>query len=167
MTLDWPTLLELAIPLVIALGATFAWDAWVRPASPSRFEPYAIRGAWQVDPISLLDQDLRRGRLTGAITAVHDQLLQELTLRHGMTAAEIARGSARLGGPPMPPTERACRVIRAMVATYGAASRTEDPRRTDLWSQWRRPVWRDKAERQFRAELAEAEAVWPTLVEAS
>lgn len=167
MTLDGATLLELAIPLAIALGAWFAWDAWVRPASPPRFQPYSIRRAWQVDPLALLDGDLRRGHLMGAITTVHDQLLRELTLRHGMTATEIAHGPAWLGRPSETPVERACRVVRAMVATYRIAGRAEDPQRTDLWSQWRRPVWRDAAERRFRAEFAEAEAVWPALSEAS
>ena len=167
MTLDWATAAELTIPLVLAVGAAFTWDAWAKLSSPPMFTPYAIRRGWQVDPLALLDQDLRQGHLTGAISAVHDQLLRELLEHHKMDPGVIAHGPSRLGRPGDSPTSRACRLVRSMVTTYGIASRAESARRDDLWAQWRRPAWRTAAERRFLVEFAEAEAVWPQLAEAS
>ena len=167
MTLGTATAVELALPLAAALVAAFAWDAWVRPVAPPRFQPYSIRPDWQVDPLAILDQDLRRGRLTVAIRVVHDRLLEALVEGGRVAPAEIGRYPARLGGPGQPPVERTCRLVRVMAATHRIAALAEDPRRTDLWSSWRRPAWRARAEQRFRAELAEAEMVWPELMGAT
>jgi len=159
VTLDWGTALELLIPLVIVVSAAFAWDAWSRPAAPPRFRPYAVRQGWQVDPLAFLDRDLRMGRLTTAILTVHDDLVRDLTQRRGLTASEIRATARRFGTPSPPSTVRACRTVLSLEQTYLLAARVEDPRRTDLWSEWRRPVWRLRARQRFSAELAEAQAL--------
>ena len=155
--------LAFGVPLLIALLTAIAWDLWSRPAEPPRFAAYTVRQGWKIDPIALLDQDLRLGRLTGAIFAVHDRLVRELTERHGLRPAEILRDILPLQQRRDPTIDRACRSVRALEVTYQIANRVEDPRRTDVWSQWRRPVWRSSARRRFQAELSEIESIWPVL----
>jgi len=57
--------------------------------------------------------------------------------------------------------------VRALEATYSLAYRVEDPFRTDLWSRWRRPVWRVRARQRFEKELSEVESLWPLLERSS
>lgn len=159
--------LVLAVPLLIAICSAFAWILWSRPASPPRFHGYAVRHGWQVDPNAWLDQDLRKGRLTGGILTVRDRLLLELTRGHHLSLRQVRR-PAILPRPKWDPVlDRACREVRALEATYSLAFRAEDPSRTDLWSRWRRPVWRTRARQRFEKELSEVESLWPTLSRSS
>lgn len=152
------------IPLLIAIGLTFGWLAWSRPANPPRFSGYAVRQDWQVDPMALLDRDLRAGRWTAGIIAVHDRLLAELTRGHRLTPAQIRRRFPRARRDPA--VDQACRALRSLEATYPIAYRAEDPARKDLWSRWRRPVWQERARREFQDELSQVEALWPLLEKA-
>jgi len=155
--------LVLAVPSVIAFLAAFSWDAWARPAVPPQFAGYVVRQGWRVDPIAVLDQDLRHEKLAGAVITVHDRLVRELTVRHGLTSREIARRGLPFGRRRDPLIDLACRKVRELETTYRIASRAEDSRRTDLWSRWRRPDWRANARRRFEAELSWIESVWSTL----
>jgi hypothetical protein len=157
----------LAVPLFLAFVAAFAWILWSRPAKPPRFRGYAVRLDWQVDPMARLDRDLRRGRLTGGIVAVRDRLLVELTEHRGLTPRDVRRLGGSAGARRTSPVERACQELRALEATYWIAYRAEDPLRRDVWSRWRRPVWRKRARREFAAELSEIESLWSLLETAS
>jgi hypothetical protein len=165
VSLDWPTAFELGIPVAFTIAAAILWDLWVHPASPPQFHGYAVRQGWQVDPNAILDRDLREGRLTGAIVAVHDQLIRELSGHRNLSRDEIRRHSSRLAPPNAPPVERACRAVRLLEKTYRLAAMVEDPRRTDLWSRWRRPVWRTRSRERYLSALTEANAIWPALTE--
>lgn len=157
------TSLVLGVPLLIAFFTALAWDFWSWPAEPPRFHGYTVRQSWKVDPLALLDQELRRERLTVAIVSVHDRLLRELTGRHGLTSREIL-GGLRISAKRRDPTvDRACRAARALETTYQLASRAEDPLRADVWSEWRRPAWRASARRRFDREFSEVESVLPIL----
>ncbi|MGD0588998.1 MAG: hypothetical protein ABSA63_09455 [Thermoplasmata archaeon] len=155
--------LLLAVPSVVAFLAAVGWDSWARPALPPRFTGYAVRQGWQVDPLAVLDQDLRHEKLTSAVVTVRDRLVRELTLGHGLTLHDIAT----VGRPFRPPRdasiETACRAIRRLDLVYEVASRAEDLRRTDLWSRWRRPAWRATARRRFEEELSVIRSVWAPL----
>jgi hypothetical protein len=167
VTFDWGTGFELAIPVLLAIAVALLWDLWIRPASPPRFQGYVVRQGWQVDPNAVLDRDLRNDRLTGAIVAVHEHLVRELADHRKLSRREIRRRSHRLGTPADPPVERACRAVRVLEWTYPLAVMVEDPHRTDLWSRWRRPLWRARARAEYLAALAESEAIWPALTEGS
>ena len=167
MTLNWSTGFELTIPLILAIGLALAWDSWHRPSSPPRLKAYAVRQGWQVDPVAFLDRDLRAGRLTTAVLSVRDQLWVELTGPHKLAPAEVRRRGSLLGPLTDPSVDRACRAVRALEREYQLAAKVEDPRRTDLWSTWRRPVWRERARSRFETTLAEVESLWPGLAGAS
>ncbi|MGA8664565.1 MAG: hypothetical protein WB809_05825 [Thermoplasmata archaeon] len=156
-----------AIAVGVSIFATFlafcGWATWSRPAEPPRFRGYAVRQGWKVDPIALLDQDLRRGRLAWAVTLVHDRLVHELTDRHGLTPREIVARTRPGPSGRLPAVDRACRVLVSLEATYQIAYRAEDPHRTDVWSAWRKPVWRAAARRRFENELTEVEGLWAPL----
>jgi len=155
----------LAIPFTVAIIAVFAWLLWSRPARPPQFQGYTVRRGWQVDPLSLLERDLQEGRLTAGILTVRDRLEHLLTERYSLTPPEIHEIFIRADRSPE--VVRACREVRALESTAAIASRVEDPRRTDLWSRWRRPVWRKRAYERFRTELSEIESLWPALEGAS
>jgi hypothetical protein len=157
----------LAVPLLIAIFCTFAWILWSRPASPPRFRGYAVRQGWQVDPMAWLDQDLRKGRLTGGIIVVRDRLLLELARGHHVSLRQARRSPLLHRAKRDSVVDRACRQVRALEATYSLAYRVEDPFRMDLWSRWRRPVWRERARRRFEKELSEAQSLWPLLERSS
>jgi len=163
MTADLSGPLVLELPILLALISVFAWTLWSRPAAPPRFHGYAVRQGWQVDPIAVLDQDLRQGRLTGGILAVRDRLLIELTQHHGLELAQIRRKFSFSRVPRTPEVTMACEAVRALEATYSVAYRAENPLLTDLWTRWRRPVWREQARRQFEKELSDVENLWPAL----
>jgi len=112
----------------------------------------------------VLDRDLREGRLTTAAVAVHDRLIGELSGRYRLTATEIRRAWWTFRHEPNPTVERACHLVSDLERTYLLAQRAEDPRRSDPWSRWRKPVWRAAARDRFSTELAEAETLWPALV---
>lgn len=158
--------LVLAVPLLLAIVAAFAWILVSRPAKPPRFRGYAVRQGWQVDPIALLDQDLRRERLTSGIIAVRDRLLLELTGRYRISLKEVRRSLLPVRSGRGPAVDEACREVRALEATYAIAYRVEDPLRTDLWSRWRRPAWREQARRRFEEELSAVETLWSRLEKA-
>jgi hypothetical protein len=153
----------LALPLVLAMGLAFAWILWSRPASPPRFHGYVVRQSWQIDPLAFLERDLREGQFTRGILSVRDRLLVELHERHGLSPTRVRRRlrSARVRQEPT--IERACQEVRALEKTYSIAFRAEDPSRTDLWSRWRKPVWRERARSRFEMELTEVETLWPLL----
>jgi len=155
--------LALGSALLLDLVVFFGWETGPHPAEPPRFVGYSVRQGWRVDPIALLDQDLRRARLTWAVTVVHDRLVGELTVRHGLNPVDIL--SSTLPSPRRrdPVIDRACRIVVALEETYRLAYRAEDPLRTDLWSDWRRPTWRSSARRRFQEELSEVEELWPRL----
>jgi hypothetical protein len=155
------------IPLVIAVLAAIAWLQWGRPVNPPRLRGYAVRQGWQVDPIALLDRELLEGRLAEGILSVHTLLRNELAEHHQITARDLERQFYLFGNKPSPAVREACSQVRALATTYLIASRAEDPRRTDLWSRWRRPSWRAEAERRFEEELTAVEALWPRLEETS
>jgi len=163
--LSGPLVLE--VPTLLALISAFAWILWSRPASPPRFHGYAVRQGWQVDPIALLDEDLRKGRLTAGILAVRDRLLVELTQHHGIDLPQIRRRLSFSRVPLAPEVTKACEAVRALEATYSIAYRVENPFLTDLWTRWRRPVWRAQALRRLEKELSEVETLWPSLEKAS
>ncbi len=168
MTTDLPGPFVFAVPLLLAILLAFAWTLWSRPAKPPRFAGYAVRQGWQVDPMALLNVDLRRGRLTGGIVAVRDRLLLELTERLDLTPQEIRRRfPTALAARRAPAVHRACAEVRALEATYAIAYRVEDPLRTDLWSRWRRPVWRARSRQRFEEELSEAESLFPLFEKAA
>lgn len=167
MTGDLSGPLLLAIPSLIAFLAAFTWDAWARPALPPRFAGYAVRQGWQIDPIAVLDQDLRHEKITRAVIAVRDRLVRELTAHHGLTARAIARAGLPFAPRREPTVDLACRTVRELETTFQIAARAEDPERTDLWSRWRRPVWRATARRRYEAELASITSFWPALEAAS
>ena len=151
----------LEVALLLAFFAFAVWAWWSRSADPPRFRPYAVRQGWKVDPIALLDQDLRRGRLLWAVTLVHDRLVHELTGRFGLTPEEIV-GPPGPGGPARRPEVLvACQTVVALQKTYELAYRAEDPERTDVWSEWRKPAWRQAARHRFESELAQVVALWP------
>jgi hypothetical protein len=157
----------LTVPLVVATAAGFVWLAWARPASPPRFRGYVVRQGWQVDPLAVLELDLRQGHLSAGILEVRDRLWRELSDHHHLTPVDIRRWHL------IPPedwgqaVQEACQHVRALEATLLLASRAEDPRRVDLWSRWRKPAWRARARRRFEQELSEVETLWPRLEAAS
>jgi len=155
------------IPLAISVLAPIAWGYWGRPMNPPRLRGYAVRQGWQVDPIALLDRELREGRLAEGILSVHDLLLNELAERHQTTARDVQRQFYLFGKKPSLAVRQACSQVRSLRITYMIASRAEDPRRTDLWSRWRRPSWRAEAQRRFEEELTAVESLWPRLEENS
>jgi hypothetical protein len=167
VTADLTGPLVLAVPLLIGIASAFAWVLWSRPAKPPRFRGYAVRQGWQVDPMARLDRELREGRLTGGIIAIRDRLLLSLMYRHHLSLHQVRRRSGIRRAKRDPTIDRACREVRALEATYSLAYRVEDPFRADLWSRWRRPVWRARSRRQFEKELSEAESLWPLLETAS
>jgi len=167
VTADLTGPLVLAVPLLIAIGCAFAWMLWSRPAIPPRFRGYAVRHGWQIDPMAWLDQDLRKGRWTGGILTVRDRLLLELTRGHHLSLRQVRRPPLLRRAKRDPVVDRACREVRALEATYSLAYRVEDPFRTDLWSRWRRPVWRVRARQRFEKELSEVESLWPLLERSS
>jgi len=155
-------IVELAVPLVIVVSATFAWLLWSRPAKPPRFRGYAVRQGWQVDPLAPLNWDLRQGRIAVGVGAVRDRLVSELSEGREIDPRELRRSPIFSRSDRSSGTERARRQLRALDITYELAARAEDPQRTDLWSRWRKPVWREKARQRFEAELAELDALWST-----
>jgi len=148
----------LTVPLLLAFVADLAWVAWSQPALPPLFRGYAVRGAWEVDPLAILDQGLRRDQWSVGILAVRDRLMNELHDRYDLPFPEMRRRFL----PPSfrhPAIARACSEVRALESTYSLALRAEDPLRTDLWSQWRRPVWRAQVRREFERELHAVETL--------
>jgi hypothetical protein len=155
--------LALGLAMPFAFLSSISWELWGRPADPPRFTGYSVRPGWKIDPIALLDQDLRRDRLTWAVTMVHDRLVGELTGHYGMTPDQIL-GSVFPTRDARPPViDRACRAVLALEDTYRLAFLAEDPNRKDVWSEWRRPVWRSEARRRFQEELDEVVTIWPYL----
>jgi len=167
VTADLSGPLVLVIPLIVAILSALAWILWSRPVEPPRFRGYAVRQGWQVDPMARLDRDLRQGRLTSGIVAVRDILLLELAARYHLSPTQVRRSTPFARPRRGPGVDRACRVVRSLEATYTIASLVEDPRRTDLWSRWRRPAWRALARRRFEEELSAVESLWPALGAAS
>jgi hypothetical protein len=153
----------LAVPLLVTLFAVFAWGLWDRSADPPRLRGYAVRQGWQVDPIALLNRDLQDGRMAAGVLAVHDLVLGELTGRHHVSARAIRRQSIFARPDEGSPLRRACDLVVALETTYEIAYRAEDRKRTDLWSRWRRPKWRELARQRFGEELSAVESVWPLL----
>jgi len=165
VTLSGPLLFT--IPLAISVVAAIAWLQWGRPVNPPRLRGYAVRQGWQVDPIALLDRELLEGRLAEGILSVHNLLRNELAERHQITARDVQRQFYFFGKKPSRAVREACSQVRSLATTYLVAARAEDPRRTDLWSRWRRPSWRAEAERRFEEELTVVESLWPRLEENS
>jgi len=154
----------LAVPLLILVFAVLAWVTWSHPASPPRRgRGYAVRQGWQIDPMAVLNRDLREGRIGSGIVAVRDRLLLELSEQHHLSAEDVRRRFFLLRPRPAPVIARSCRTVRALETTFEIAFRAEDPRRTDLWTRWRRPVWRERARQRFEEELSEVETLWPRL----
>ena len=153
----------LGASMVIAFLAALLWDLWSHPADPPRFAGYRVHQGWKVDPVAVLDAELRRGHLTAAIVAVHDRLVTELLDHHRLTPREIRGGLFHSTAARGPAIDRACAAVRSLERTYEVAYRVEDPRRTDLWSEWRRADWTAQVRREFGAELAEVESMWPLL----
>ncbi|MGA8605166.1 MAG: hypothetical protein WB788_08965 [Thermoplasmata archaeon] len=167
MTVSLSEPLLFTIPLVISVLAAIVWLQWGRPVNPPRLRGYAVRQGWQIDPIALLDRELLEGRMAEGILSVHNLLSSELAERHQITAWDVQRQFYFFGKKPSPAVREACSQVRALATTYLIAARAEDPRRTDLWSRWRRPSWRAEAERRFDEELTAVESLWPRLEETS
>ncbi|HLM70085.1 MAG TPA: hypothetical protein VK423_01710 [Thermoplasmata archaeon] len=159
--------LVLAIPSAIAFLAAVAWDSWARPAVPPRFQGYSLHQGWRVDPVAVLDEDLRHEKLTGAVAIVRSRLLRELIVHHELSAREVERIGGPFGPRVAPTIRLACRTVRDLEVTYRIAERVEDPRRTDPWSQWRRPRWQVMARSRFEGELRRIETFWSSLEAAS
>ena len=155
--------LLLLVPLLLGIGAAFAWVLSSRPVSPPRLRGYATRQSWQVDPGAILDRDLRAGRLSSGILVARDRLFLTLTDRHHLSPVTIRRRWQRGRRRTAPVLREACRTVRRLESTYGVAHRAEDLSRTDLWSRWRRPAWRERARREFEEEFTEVERVLPRL----
>ena len=153
----------LTVPLLVALIVAFGWILWSRPILPFRFTGYAVRQGWQIDPMARLDASLRHGRLSAGILAVRDRLLIQLMREHHLTPREVRSRFLAAGRPKDPVVDRACAAVRALETTYSLAFLSEDPERRDLWTRWRRPVWRERARRRFESELSEVESLWPLL----
>jgi hypothetical protein len=157
------TALPLTLPLVIAAGAALTWWSWRRFANPPRFSGYPVRIRWMVDPIAWLDRDLRNGRLAPGISAVLGRLLQELNQYHHLSNQELYRWFRpyRISRDPL--LLRAWRLVRRLDDAYRLADLAEDPRLTDLWSRWRRPVRKARAGAIFEEGFREVRAIWPQL----
>lgn len=157
----------LAVPLLVATAAGFAWILWPRPANPPRFRGYAVRQGWQVDPLAVLERDLRQGHLSVGIVDLRDRLWRELSEHHHLSPIEIRSWRLIPAEDWGQAVQEACQLVRALETTLLLASRAEDPQRLDLWSRWRRPAWRERARRRFEAELSDVESLWPRLEAAS
>ena len=155
--------LVLAVPSALVFIAAVGWDAWARPALPPRFRGYAVRQGWQVDPLALLDSELRKDKISTAIAAVRDRVVRELVQHHKLTVRAIGRAGSPFLSAKNEPVAEACRAVRQLDLAYRLAARAEDPRRTDLWSRWRRPVWRARARYRFEQQLGHLPSFWPAL----
>jgi hypothetical protein len=155
--------LALAVPLGLTILALIAWAIWSRPANPPRLQGYSVRQGWQVDPMALLDRDLKEGRLARGVLMARDRLRLELSERHQLSDADVRRRFYLFRAKPAPEIGRACALVRGLETTYDISIRAEDPQQTDLWSRWRRPAWRARARRRFEEELSEIETLWPRL----
>jgi hypothetical protein len=155
--------LPLTLPLVIAVGAAVTWWSWRRFANPPRFSRYPVRIRWMVDPMAWLDRDLRNGQLASGIDAVLGRLVYELNEYHYLSNEEIFTPFRpyRISHDPL--LLRACRLVRRMDGAYRLADLAEDPRLTDPWSRWRRPIRKAKAREIFKEGLREIHAIWPQL----
>ena len=156
-------LLPLTLPVVIVAGAAVTWWSWRRFANPPRFSRYAVRIRWMVDPVAWLDRDLRNGRLAPGIGAVLLRVLQELDQRHHLSSEELYSRwrPYRISHDPL--LLRAWRLVRRLDSAYRLADLAEDPRLTDFWSRWRRPVRNARAASLFEEALGEVRAIWPRL----
>lgn len=157
------TALPLTLPLGVAAGVALAWWSWRRFADPPRFSGYPARIRWMVDPVAWLDRDLRAGRLAPGISATSGRLVQELIRYHSVSTEEIYTWFRpyRIGHNPL--LLRAVRLVRLLDGAYRLADMAEDPRLTDPWSRWRRPVRKAQARQLFEEGLREFQVIWPQL----
>lgn len=144
------------IPLLAVTAAVVGWIVLTRPALPPRFTGYTLWDRWYVDPVAVLDRDLKEDRLASSILAVRYRLLAEIAVRE----ARSDRGPIATRAPPDPAIARARRLVRDLGPVYLLAAQYEDPARTDPWSRWRKPRWRAESRRRFDALLARVETVW-------
>ncbi len=153
----------LTVPLVLVAGTAIAWWTWNRSANPPRFWGYSVRIGWRVDPVAWLDRDLRHDLLAPGIYSVLQRLLRELAGPPQLRSAEIFGWltPGRVRRDPL--LLRARRTARRLDAAYRLANLAEDPRGTDVWSRWRRPIRRAKARQIFEEQLREIDAIWPRL----
>ncbi len=151
----------LVLGLSLGLGATtvLLWAVATRAAEPPRFRGYEVHPTWKIDPVAVLDRDLRNGSLASALDAVRGRLLAELHMRYGLTEKEIYRGGSPFPLRKDPEAAANVRAIATLGIAYRSAERAEDPERHDLWSNWRRPAWKAAARRVLSKELERLEAL--------